>query len=77
MIISVKTGTLHQQTADALVQFVAAKQDDRLERSGATSGTLAALLASGDFNGEENQLATLYPARNATSIAPAEALRYE
>ncbi len=63
MDLSVKVGSLHQQTADALVQFVAAKQNYRLERSGATSGTLEALLASGDFNGAENQLATLYPSQ--------------
>ncbi len=63
MDLSVKVGSLHQQTADALVQFVAAKRNNRLERSGATSGTLEALLASGDFSGAENQLATLYPSQ--------------
>ncbi len=63
MKITVETGALHQQTADALVQFVATEQNDRLERFGATNGTLEALLASGDFNGAEHQLATLYPAQ--------------
>lgn len=63
MDILVKAGDLHQQAATAHIHFVAEDHIHSLLQHTPATGPLAAIWASGDFNGAVNQFARLYPAQ--------------
>lgn len=79
MDICVSTGSLATRSTDAQLLFLAEGRQLSQDCHPALAGPLAALLASGDFAGEVDQLATLYPAGDGprllvAGLGPADGL---
>ena len=79
MDIRVSTGSLATRSTDAQILFIAEGRQVPQDCHPALAGPLAALLASGDFSGEVDRHATLYPAGDGprlllAGLGPADGL---